>query len=249
MQQYNFGDVVGIPHAPISGLTGAMLMIFSNLALAEFFAGQAPDVSMGRQRAAVCFACHGNDGVAKTAGTPHLIGQDRTYLEKVLHAYREGLTRQDPTMTAMAKPLSDRDIVNIAAYYSWRIGSTGKERGAVCDPEIIERIRPIGTIATPATAQASSATTSATVDATTAVARSGATVYQAACAACHDTGALAAPKLQDKAAWAARLNQGEDGLVQHAIQGFRGMPGRGGCTTCSDEEIKAAVQHVLKQAK
>lgn len=78
----------------------------------------APDISAGERRAAVCFACHGQNGISNIPGTPHLVGQQRAYLEKALHAYREGLTRQDPVMSAMAKPLSDADIANIAAYFS-----------------------------------------------------------------------------------------------------------------------------------
>ncbi|WP_244500504.1 c-type cytochrome [Methyloceanibacter methanicus] len=72
----------------------------------------------GQKRAAVCFACHGQNGVSKAPGVPHLAGQDRVYLERSLTAYKGGQVRQDPTMTSMAKPLSDRDIANIAAYFS-----------------------------------------------------------------------------------------------------------------------------------
>ncbi|MCX8099371.1 MAG: cytochrome c [Casimicrobiaceae bacterium] len=75
------------------------------------------DVGAGKKRAATCFACHGEDGVSKIPGTPHLAGQDRIYLEKSLRAYRDG-SRNDPAMTAMAKPLSDVDIANIAAYFA-----------------------------------------------------------------------------------------------------------------------------------
>jgi len=66
----------------------------------------------------VCFACHNADGISKIPGTPHLAGQDRSYLESALRAYRDGQTRQNPTMNALAKPLTDQDIANIAAYYS-----------------------------------------------------------------------------------------------------------------------------------
>ena len=78
----------------------------------------AADAGAGRRRAAVCFACHGEQGVSLVPGTPHLGGQDRGYLESALRAYRDGQTRQNPVMNAMAKPLSDPDIANIAAYFS-----------------------------------------------------------------------------------------------------------------------------------
>ena len=63
-------------------------------------------------------ACHGEDGRSRTPGTPHLAGQDREYLIKALRAYRIGEARRDETMTAMAKVLSDADIINIAAFFS-----------------------------------------------------------------------------------------------------------------------------------
>ncbi|WP_234263800.1 c-type cytochrome [Hydrogenophaga sp. NFH-34] len=81
------------------------------------FSGVATDMGAGQKRAAVCFACHNANGISKIPGTPHLAGQERAYLEAALHAYKAG-TRQNPTMNAMARPLSEADIRNIAAYYS-----------------------------------------------------------------------------------------------------------------------------------
>ena len=64
-------------------------------------------------------ACHGADGFTTSSpGIPRLAGQDRDYLIKALSAYRIGTTRTDETMTAMAKPLSDGDIINIAAFFN-----------------------------------------------------------------------------------------------------------------------------------
>ena len=80
---------------------------------------QMADTAAGARRAAVCFACHSDNGHAKVPGYPNLAAQDRQYLEKQLHAFRDG-QRKDPTMSAMAAPLSDTDIVNIAAYFSKR---------------------------------------------------------------------------------------------------------------------------------
>jgi cytochrome c553 len=96
----------------------ASLLLSNSLVQAQTSGNPAPDIGAGKKRAAMCFACHGADGISKIPGTPHLAGQDRTYLENALRAYRDGQTRQNPTMNAMAKPLSDRDIVNISAYFS-----------------------------------------------------------------------------------------------------------------------------------
>ena len=79
--------------------------------------------------------------------------------------------------------------------------------------------------------------------------RSGEAVYQAACLGCHATGALNAPKLGDAQAWAARLDQGLEQLTEHAINGFQAMPAKGGCATCSDEEIASAVAYMVDNSR
>ncbi|MFC0117705.1 c-type cytochrome [Pseudoalteromonas xiamenensis] len=70
--------------------------------------------------------------------------------------------------------------------------------------------------------------------------RSGEQVYQAACFACHGTGALGAPKAH--ADWEPRLAKGKDVLLNHAINGFNSMPPRGTCMNCSDDELAAAIE-------
>lgn len=94
-------------------IAGAAL---SALALASA-QGQTLDISAGRKRAEVCMACHGENGTAVVPSVPNLAGQNQQYLEKALIAYRGGQMRQDPTMTEMAKPLSDADIANLAAFW------------------------------------------------------------------------------------------------------------------------------------
>lgn len=220
-------------------LLGAWLAWLGTSALAANTA--APDVGAGKKRAAVCFACHGADGISRIPGTPHLAGQERTYLESALRAYRDGQARVNPTMNPMAKPLSDRDIVNIAAYFSLQT-RMDKGQTAAQVMETMERIKAVGSVAVaPAAAQAAANAQP--------VARSGEAVYGSACMACHGTGAAGAPKLGDKAAWAPRLAQGSATLLQHALQGFKGMPAKGGCADCTDEDIQAAVGHLVKQGQ
>ena len=75
--------------------------------------------------------------------------------------------------------------------------------------------------------------------------RSGEEVYSSKCSTCHATGAAGAPKLGDVAAWAPRIGKGMDTLVSNAINGINGMPAKGLCFDCSDEEIGAAVEHMV----
>ena len=67
--------------------------------------------------------------------------------------------------------------------------------------------------------------------------------------ACHTTGAAGAPVIGDAAAWAPRIEKGIDTLIDHAINGFNAMPAKGGCSNCPDEEITAAVEHMVEQSK
>ncbi|MDH5764956.1 MAG: cytochrome c [Gammaproteobacteria bacterium] len=77
----------------------------------------AADAAAGKAKAATCAACHGNDGIGKMPTYPNLNGQKEAYMVKQLKAFKDG-TRKDPTMNAMAKPLSDADMANLAAFYS-----------------------------------------------------------------------------------------------------------------------------------
>ena len=77
----------------------------------------AGDAAAGKAKAATCAACHGMDGISKMPIYPNLKGQKEAYMVKQLKAFRDG-TRKDPTMNAMAKPLSDADIDNLAAFYT-----------------------------------------------------------------------------------------------------------------------------------
>ena len=77
----------------------------------------------------------------------------------------------------------------------------------------------------------------------------GKTVYDKVCVACHTPGIAGAPKLGDKAAWQARLQQGNDTLYLHALKGIRAMPPKGGAPDLPDEHIKAAVDYMTATVK
>lgn len=81
----------------------------------------------------------------------------------------------------------------------------------------------------------------------------GKAIYNKTCALCHAAGVAGAPKPGDKADWAPRIAQGNDTLYKHAIEGFTGskgaMPARGGGASLSDEQVKAAVDHMVAQSR
>lgn len=79
--------------------------------------------------------------------------------------------------------------------------------------------------------------------------RDGATVYNTICMACHATGLAGAPKTGDKAAWAPRITTGLEALLKSATNGKNAMPARGGAANLTDDELKAAVEYLVGQAK
>lgn len=61
--------------------------------------------------------CHGQLGISNTPDAPHLAGQPALYVATQLRAYRSG-ARKHEVMAVMARPLSDDDIDNLAAWYA-----------------------------------------------------------------------------------------------------------------------------------
>ena len=75
----------------------------------------------------------------------------------------------------------------------------------------------------------------------------GQRIYQTSCQACHATGAAGAPKLGDKDAWAPRVAKGNDALLLSVKNGLKAMPPKGACMSCSEEELRAAMEYMLGQ--
>ena len=77
----------------------------------------------------------------------------------------------------------------------------------------------------------------------------GQQVYKNSCQACHAAGVAGAPKLGDKALWAPRIATGMDALVASAINGKGIMPPKGACASCSDDDLKAAVEYMVSASQ
>lgn len=86
-------------------------------ALLTFGCTAEADVEAGKMAAVQCQACHGKDGIGLTPQTPNLAGQKQLYLSTQLVAYRSG-SRKNSMMSPLAKPLSDEEIANLAAYFA-----------------------------------------------------------------------------------------------------------------------------------
>jgi cytochrome c553 len=101
------------------------LLLAAAFALAAPALAQQPapagDPAEAHKKIAMCEGCHGIPGY-RTAypdvyHVPMLGGQSATYISNALHAYKVG-QRKHPSMRGIAASLSDKDIADLAAYYS-----------------------------------------------------------------------------------------------------------------------------------
>lgn len=78
---------------------------------------------------------------------------------------------------------------------------------------------------------------------------SGEEVFNNVCSACHTSGVAGAPKVSDTDAWEQRLSeQGKEMLYTRSIEGYKGMPAKGGNPSLSEEEMHKAVDYILGEA-
>jgi len=96
----------------------SVIAVVAGLAVALMAGTQAPaaDLEAGRQKAAPCAGCHGQDGNSTIPGTPSLAGQPVFFTHWQLIKFRDG-RRKDPQMSPFARNLSDTDMADLSAYY------------------------------------------------------------------------------------------------------------------------------------
>ena len=93
----------------------AIILIFAlHLDLSD---AVAADAEAGKKKSARCQACHGMAGISNNDQWPNLAGQKRGYIVAQLKAYR-ARKRIDESMQLITRKLTDKDIEDLAAYYS-----------------------------------------------------------------------------------------------------------------------------------
>lgn len=126
------------------------------------------------------------------------------------------------------------------------------------DARVVERIQPVGAVYAGETGAAAmaAAAEAARLAAASQVAYGGTldgqVIYDKLCGACHTSGAGGAPMLT-QSAWSARVAQGMDTLVTHAIEGYQGtaglMPARGGNPALTDAQVESTVKWMVDNLK
>jgi len=189
---------------------------------------------------AVCSTCH-QAGVAgapkigdKAAWAPHIKEGLKTLVATAL----KGKGAMPPK--GGNPSLSDDEVARAVVYMANQSGASFKEPASKAPAQ-----KP------PAQAQAAASAPAAGGGAKPAAggAADGKQIYDSTCMACHATGVANAPKLGDKAAWAPRIKQGMDTLLQSALKGKGAMPPKGGNASLSDADVRAAIEFMVSQSK
>lgn len=115
------------------------------------------------------------------------------------------------------------------------------------EAEIAERIKKVGTVCV----EGQDCGVAATITVADAGGSGGAKAnYDKTCATCHAIGVANAPKFGDTEAWAPRIAKGMDALYASSIEGIPpGMPAKGMCFTCSEDDLKAIVDYMVEAAQ
>ena len=137
-------------------------------------------------------------------------------------------------------------------------GTATHDAAPGAEARVIERIQPVGAVYAGETGAAAmaAAAEAARLAAASQVAYDGTldgqVIYDKLCGACHGSGAGGAPMLT-QSAWSARVAQGMDTLVKHAIEGYQGaaglMPARGGNPSLTDAQVESTVKWMVDNLK
>lgn len=133
-------------------------------------------------------------------------------------------------------------MLSLGAFSSVVARPCGQVLEPMTQDAILDRLKPLGAVeaeggmvqAKPAAPQALAA-------------NAGEERYKSTCSICHDAGVAGAPKFRNAADWKPRMEAGLDGMLKIAIQGKGGMPPRGTCMQCSDEELLATIKYMIPQ--
>jgi cytochrome c5 len=241
-------------------------------------AGAASGSLSGQQVfAQVCKTCH-ETGLAgapkagdKAAWAPRIAEGEKTLLQHAIAGY-QGKTGVMPPKGGNPD-LTDDEVHRAVVYLADQAGATWKEpaptqTASSSAPAAAAPATPAPAPAPAAAASAPAATATATTaasasasaasapsagapaaTATASAGGEGKAVYDQTCHVCHATGLAGSPKFGDKAAWAPRIATGTDKLYNAALHGLNAMPPKGGNTSLTDAQVKAAVDYMVAAAK
>jgi cytochrome c553 len=78
---------------------------------------RAVDMEALEKKAALCFACHGPQGISANPAVPSLAGQPKQFITTQLVMFREG-NRKDPQMSPITAGMANTEINDYGTYFT-----------------------------------------------------------------------------------------------------------------------------------
>lgn len=104
-------------------LVVSVLLVTASAFVDSAVAQSAAPASASGAPVSMCIGCHAIPGYQASFPlvyrVPKIGGQKPQYIEAALKAYKQG-ARNNPSMTAIAKGLTDQQIAQLATYYAER---------------------------------------------------------------------------------------------------------------------------------
>ena len=201
----------------------------------------------------ICFACldAGVGGAPKLGDALAWAGRSEKGFEMMVSNAINGFTGELGIMAPKGglPSLTDDEVKAAVQYMLDALNGGAAEASISAVPAAADSSAATPTDEAPA---AASETTADESSITSVADGRGKEVYAAACFVCHDAGSAGAPKLGDTDGWSDRIKQGNEILYTHAVKGFMGetglMPPKGGRMDYSDDEVKAAVDYMVRES-
>lgn len=207
-----------------------------------------------------CFTCHGDKGQGIQGLGPNLT-DDVWLWGGTQKAITETITNGRSSQMPAWGHFLDKDKLHIMTAYVWGLSNKDGKKVPAKKAEPAPVAQPADASA-PAAASVPAADKAAS-DAKAAPAAEakpaekaeaapvkvdGKAVFEANCKTCHGGMIPGAPAVGKKDDWAPRIKQGKDTLHKHALEGFNSMPAKGGNSSLSDDEVKAAVDFMANES-
>ena len=122
------------------------------------------------------------------------------------------------------------------------LNSSAKLTGSLTEEAINERLQPVGQVKVSGNTEDPAQKKAGQLE-------GPAKIFDSNCKMCHKTGLAGAPKINVKSDWQDRLKQGIDVLTTKAYNGFKAMPPKGNCLSCSKEDIRSTIEYMTKDLK
>ena len=212
----------------------------------------APAAAPGARAAAdivktTCAACHqtGAANAPKVGNAADWAPRIKSGLNTMVQSVIKGKGAMPPKGGDAS--LTENEIHNAVVLMANQAGAKFKEKPAAAPAQ--QQTAAPAQQQTAAPAQQQAAAPAAAAAPQKPGAADGKAVYDKVCVACHQVSVANSPRLGDKAAWAPRIQQGMDTLVQSVLKGKGAMPPRAGNPALTDVEARAAVDFMVSQSK